>query len=297
MIDVEGVVVRCSHVRGHIHDIGVKFVRPIRLRDFMGSEAPTCAEEDEMSSELPQLVGKVLHIEDSPDDQELLKFHLDSLGVEVQVVPSSLDALEMIGSVNFDLIISGVWLPGMSGPEIAQSLRQSGYAGPIIALTADERDETRIEALERGCTALLVKPYRFEDLLKLLVQYLRPAAPRQNAKSEAIVSAMWSDKMMRPLIIRFLGRLDGQLSQIQRLIGLSGTEPLVQKLCMDLKGSAGGFGFPQISAASNELLELFLNDPHLNEVHRQVDVLASLCASAIRALETPEMVKETNSNQ
>lgn len=284
-VDVEGTVVRCSHVRGHIHDVGVKFVKPVKLRDFMGQAAPINPEET-VSTELPQLTGKVLHIEDSPDDQDLLKFHLESLGVSVHMVPSALEALEVISSIDFDLIISGIWLPGMSEGEIAQMLRQTKYKGPIIALTADERDETRIEALERGCTAVLTKPYRFEDLLHLLTLYLRPA-PNQAKKADGpIVSEKWGDVLMRPLITRFLGRLDGQLAQIQRLIGVSGTEPLVQKLCMDLKGSAGGFGFPQISKASAGLLELLMDNPQLNEVHRSVDELATLCNQAVKAMET-----------
>ncbi len=289
--DVEGTVVRCSHVRGHIHDVGVRFVRPIRLRDFVPRGAAAGADEV-ISSELPRLLGKVLHIEDSADDQELLKFHLNSLGVTVESAPSGIDALEIVSSVHFDMIVSAMWLPGMSGPEIAQSLRQSGYSGPIIAMTADERDETRLEALDRGFTALLVKPYLFEDLLRLLVQYLR-AAPQQGQEQRPIVSRMWSDKLMRPLITRFLGRLDGQLKQIERLIGVSGTEPLIQKLCMDLKGSAGGYGFPQISSAAQNLLGALLKNAEPGEVHRQLDILAGLCTAAIRSLENLDRTTDT----
>ena len=132
---IDGKVVRCQHVRGHIHDIGVRFDAKIQMSDFVGG-AVNLDPAAETSTELPALRGKILYVEDSISDQELLKFHLDSVGIEVERVSNGADALTAAERTKFDAVITGVWLPGMSGPEFAECLRKNGYKGAIIALTS-----------------------------------------------------------------------------------------------------------------------------------------------------------------
>jgi CheY-like chemotaxis protein len=176
VVTASGQVVRCRHLSGRVHEVGVHFNEFIDLGRF--AQECVCTDTGiQSSAQLPQLSGKTLYIEDSVNDQELVKFHLGNLGVEVTCIGNGLEAIQMAASRPFNMVVTGVWLPGMSGPDIAASLREQGYKGPIIALTADDRMETRVEALERGCTAVLVKPYKFEHLVELLREHLETAAP------------------------------------------------------------------------------------------------------------------------
>lgn len=278
IIAVEGRVVRCNHVRGHVHEIGVHFDKPIRLKQFLGVAAPP-ETEDSHSTELPKLAGRVLCVDDAVADQDLLKFHLENLGLACDVSADPMEACARAESVKYNLVITTLALPGMSGFDFADSIRCSGYTGPVIAMTADERDTTRIEALERGFANFLPKPYRFEDLLRILLQHLTPVS---TGSREVLTSELWSDAAMRPLIRRFLQRLVAQSQDIQRLASTGSVQqPVFRKLCTELKGSAGSYGYPSISQAAHALLD----EASAFDLRGRLDALHRLCLAAAQILE------------
>ena len=281
IMGIDGRVVRCQHVRGHVHDIGVRFSAPIDLNQFLldtnakpgsagADDAPGAASNPDPSAgdgraseELPKLAGHVLCAEENETDAELLKFYLESLGVTVTLVAGGLEALDYLEGRKFDAVITAVWLTGMTGVELAEAARASGFKKPIIALTADDRIETRVEALNRGCTDLLTKPYGVEQLVRVLGAHLPRAKPAGPAV-EPLPSDMWCNVKMRPLIAKFVARLDGDVREIDRLTSAGpGSVELLGKLCMGLKGSAGSFGYPKISRIAAGLTELVLIDNSL----------------------------------
>lgn len=282
---VEGQVARCQHVRGHVHDIGVQFDSPIRMRDFVAGNL-LMGSSTELSMELPRLSGRVLYVEDSISDQELLKFHLGNAGVQVRSVSNGMAALELVKQTTFHVVITGVWLPTMPGPQIAQALRDGGYAGPIIALTADERDRTRLEAVMRGCTMVLVKPYTVEDLIGALARHLpaeKDGEPQPEAIPDTAVSELWPDERMRPLIRQFLQQLDHTIGEMRPLVDAASPDQRLVKLCLDVKGSAGGYGYPQISRAAWDLMQLMMDDAQAANIGRQFAHLAQWATAACRS--------------
>ncbi|HZZ44367.1 MAG TPA: response regulator [Tepidisphaeraceae bacterium] len=290
VVAMEGRVVRCNHVRGHVHEVGVRFDKPIRLRQFLGGMAPVDG-DDAHSTELPRLSGRVLSVDDSTNDQDLLKFHLHNLGVDCDVATTALDAVDMVDSAKYDFIISNTTLGGgMSGFEFAEALRKSNFTRPIVAMTADESDLTRTQALARGFTAVLIKPYRFEDLLHLLLQHFTPVS---SGSQEVLASELWSDVPLRPLIRKFLERLTAQVGELHRLAESPESQTLFRKLCTDLKGSAGSYGYPGISRAAHALLDQA--SPY--EFRAQLATLESLCSAAVRMLDAEaDAHKNANAN-
>jgi CheY-like chemotaxis protein len=304
MVGVEGKVVRCQHVRGHVHDIGVRFGKELELNRFVIAPAgdkttsvtTTAGAEDagvsgQISEELPKFSGNVLCAEENASDAELLKFYLESLGVAVTVVSSGLEALDYLEGRKFDAVMAAVWLPGMTGPEVAEAARAAGFTKPIIALTADDRYEIKIEALARGCTELLSKPFTAEQLVRVLEAHLPRAAATPNAGPavEPLPSEMWGNARMRPLITKFVARLAADVREIERLTKAAGapSADLLGKLCMGLKGTAGGFGYPKISKIAQGLTELVLAEgaDTGEQVRAAVVELARLSAAAAAFLD------------
>ena len=290
MVGVDGKVVRCQHVRGHVHDIGVRFARSLEVKQFLitppgaagAADASSSGGAAQTSEELPKFSGNVLCAEENASDAELLKFYLESLGVNVTVVASGLEALDYLEGRKFDAVMTAAWLPGMTGPELAEAARAAGYTKPIIALSADDRYEIKVEALARGCTELLSKPYTAEQLVRVMAAHLPRAAavPAPADTASPIVSEMWGNTKMRPLIRKFVVRLFADVREIQRLTS-SGTEPsaeLLGKLCMGLKGSAGSFGYPQISKLAHRLTELVLACDGDNAVAGDLQVKEAVAA-------------------
>ena len=291
MVGVDGKVVRCQHVRGHVHDIGVRFNRPLELKQFLLTPADSKPSEaasagaaggEQTSEELPRFVGSVLCAEENASDAELLKFYLESLGVTVTLVNSGLEAFDYLEGRKFDALMVAVWLPGMSGPDLAEAARGAGFIKPIIAISADDRYEIKVEALARGCTDLLPKPYNAEQLVRVLAAHLPRAASAgaggEKSEVKPLASEMWGNAKMQPLIRKFVARLSADVKEIQRLTSAvkAPSADLLGKLCMGIKGSAGSFGYPTISKVAQSLTDLVLADAPAASDRQVQDAVAEL---------------------
>jgi DNA-binding response OmpR family regulator len=72
-----------------------------------------------------------------------------------------------------DLVLMDIQLPDIDGNTITREIRKTHKQLPIIAQTADKTLYSKDNALEAGCTDVLVKPYKMEELLELIKHYLQ----------------------------------------------------------------------------------------------------------------------------
>jgi CheY-like chemotaxis protein/HPt (histidine-containing phosphotransfer) domain-containing protein len=285
MHPVGGQIVSCRHVEGVMHEIGLQFERKIDPTKFVS--APVSPPSPAESIGLETLYGKVLYIDDSVDDQNLMKFVLDLCGAQLCSASNGVEGLAIAEQRQFDAILAEMWLPGISGIEIGEALRKAGYAGPIIAITADEQPQLKEQALAKGFTDFLLKPLDFEQLSKMLARHL-PIPPELGANTQPLYSIRWEDVRMRPLILDFISRLPSQMKQLEKF--LESSDPAnAQKLCMSLKGSAGGYGFPQLTAAAEELRKQIAAGAKLIQLKSPMDHLRRLCAAATMVREKEDL--------
>src|SRR5688572_26628713 len=118
MHPIAGQIVSCRHVEGVTHEIGLQFERKIDPTRFV--EAPSMPPSPAESVGLEALSGKVLYIDDSIDDQNLMKFVLDLCGAQLCLASNGVEGLALAEQRNFDAILTEMWLPGVSGIEIAE---------------------------------------------------------------------------------------------------------------------------------------------------------------------------------
>jgi CheY-like chemotaxis protein len=78
----------------------------------------------------------------------------------------------------YDLILLDMQMPNMDGYEAARQIRQLGYTGPIIALTADAMQGDMTKCLEAGCNAYLSKPIDKSSMLQKLATFINNSARR-----------------------------------------------------------------------------------------------------------------------
>lgn len=119
---------------------------------------------------------RILLIEDEPELQAQVKKNLEN---ERYIVDASGDGTEgyfFATEYPVDAAIIDIGLPGMSGIEIIQKLRQQGSVLPILVLTARGRWQEKVEGLEAGADDYLVKPFQMEELLARLKALLRRAS-------------------------------------------------------------------------------------------------------------------------
>lgn len=113
------------------------------------------------------------------DEQALLADIQTRLQAEGYVVDTSSDGEEgyfFASEYPLDAAIIDIGLPGMSGIEVIQKLRQQASTLPVLILTARSRWQEKVEGLEAGADDYLVKPFQMEELLARLKALLRRAA-------------------------------------------------------------------------------------------------------------------------
>ncbi|MEB3268879.1 MAG: response regulator [Leptolyngbya sp.] len=109
----------------------------------------------------------ILVVDDNPDLRAYVSHVLQHQGYAVRTARDGVAALDMIQHQLPDLILTDLMMPGMSGLELIQRLREDDRlrSVPIILLTAKVDDESRIEGVEQGADAYLGKPFNDRELL------------------------------------------------------------------------------------------------------------------------------------
>lgn len=116
---------------------------------------------------------KILIIEDEPKTGDYLKQGLTESGFVTELAVNGVDGLHLALTGDFDLLVLDVMLPGLSGWQVLERLRQSGKEMPVLFLTARDEVEDRVHGLELGADDYLVKPFAFSELLARVRTLLR----------------------------------------------------------------------------------------------------------------------------
>ena len=110
----------------------------------------------------------VLVIDDELSVADALKVILSDSGYQVAVAMSGAEALEKLGKRRFDLVITDVRLPDISGLDVLRHLRRSHPGVLAIIITAHHTPELAAESLSLGAVAVLLKPFSPSDLLTVI---------------------------------------------------------------------------------------------------------------------------------
>ena len=124
------------------------------------------------------LSGHVLLAEDNPVNALVAEAVLRKLGLDVAVVPDGLQAVDAFRAKRPDLVLLDCQMPVMDGLEAARRIRDHEAAlhwprTPVIALTANAFDVDRAHSLAAGMDEHLAKPFKDDDLTRVLARYLQ----------------------------------------------------------------------------------------------------------------------------
>lgn len=124
----------------------------------------------------------ILVVDDDDRIRALLKRYLTDNGYLASLAANAEEARTLLGSVDFDLLIIDVMMPGLSGFDLTEKIRGASNV-PIMLLTARGLPEDRIEGLERGADDYLSKPFEPRELLLRINALLkRSTAPRRDTQ-------------------------------------------------------------------------------------------------------------------
>ena len=118
---------------------------------------------------------RLLVVEDNTGIGELVSEDLRDQGYAVDWAQDGDEALSLLASFPYDLIILDLMLPGTDGFGITRELRAKSEDVPILMLTARDAVEDRIRGLELGADDYLVKPFHLAELRARVLALLRRA--------------------------------------------------------------------------------------------------------------------------
>ena len=115
---------------------------------------------------------KILVVDDEREIADLVELYLQNENYTVFKFYTSQDALECIRSTELDLAILDIMLPGISGYDICQTIREK-YTYPIIMLTAKDAEMDKITGLTLGADDYVTKPFHPLELVARVKAQLR----------------------------------------------------------------------------------------------------------------------------
>jgi len=111
---------------------------------------------------------RILVIEDDEEMRALLRDMIEEEGYKTDSVINGSEAFRKLAKESFDLIITDVRMPGLTGLDILPGIKKLQPDAPIIVITAFGSEEVQRKALERGANAYLEKPIHFRELRTLI---------------------------------------------------------------------------------------------------------------------------------
>lgn len=271
---VKGRIVRCSHVRGTIHEIGIKFDELINLREFKQSDPFEAALAFE--NVRPQdLSGTILHIDPSQLDRQIVRHLLRETSLSVRGCESVEEAMPHIER-GCDLIICEFNLVDQDAATLSLSLRSEGHLQPIIVVSAN-RSQAAVDMVRRSpIDVFLDKPVQADRLMSAIAEFLAPDSRRQEAKG------VEPNEDMRELATAFARTLGDYADKLEAAITARDPDEVFH-LATQLRGTALSLGFHKVGNVAVELTDILGRGESLESAGRAVRKLAMACRQSRHA--------------
>lgn len=120
----------------------------------------------------------ILIVDDEEELRENLLDLLEFKGYQVAAFASGEDALANIESVNPDLVLLDIQLPGIDGIEVLRRIRQTNTKLPVVMVSASSIRSVLAKAEENGANRTILKPYSPQEMLSTVETLLQESAAR-----------------------------------------------------------------------------------------------------------------------
>ena len=108
---------------------------------------------------------KILVVDDDIEMLELLHDYLEKVGFDTQISASGNEALAKVEEEEYNVLVTDLKMPGISGIEILQKVSQLRPECSVILITAFGTIETAIEAMKLGAFDYITKPFKMEEVM------------------------------------------------------------------------------------------------------------------------------------
>ena len=270
-----GRVSSCRHVEDTWHSTDIKFTHRVDPHMFI-DRAQKSASNNENDVEISNLCGRLLYLDDSEIDHLLMAHYLGGSGVELISMKAEDEAIECLRSSMIDIFLCDLNLGGThSGVEVVRRAREIGFTGPIAVVSAETSPAKLALAKSAGAEHQLGKPYQRPVLIELLTKLHREAGAI--VSGGVIYSALDDQADMEALLKAFVTEAKLLAERIQQGIRSQDFEG-ARQLCLNIKGSAAGYGFARLGLAAEEAIRGLDSTMSLEETRAPLRMLTLTCS-------------------
>ena len=201
----------------------------------------------------------LLVIDDDRRIRELLSRYLGEHGFRVSVAADAATARRKLESMEFDLLIVDVMMPGESGVALTKSLRENGSV-PVLMLTALAETDHRIAGLEAGADDYLPKPFDPRELLLRISSILKRTAKPVPAAIEQVTFGPFVFSLSRREMKK-AGEIVRLTDREQEIMAAFAAHPGQTIARHELLGSESQSGERKIDVQINRLRRKIEEDP------------------------------------
>jgi two-component system response regulator AtoC len=203
---------------------------------------------------------RILVVDDEVKMRRLLEMSLKNMGHEVIQAGDGEEALNCLGEAPFDLVMTDLNMPRLSGMELLRSLRERGDDVPVIVLTAFGSIETAVEAMKLGAADYIIRPFEMETVELAVTRALAMGAmQRENRFLRDEIERGWGEFIGRSPKMVELYALIQQVAPARSSVlitGETGTgKELVARAIHQASGRGGLFVPINCAAIPADLLE------------------------------------------
>jgi putative two-component system response regulator len=211
-------------------------------------------------------VNRILVIDDEDVIRMLVVEILESTGYDVTSAESAERALALLEKADFDLVVSDVIMPGLSGLELLEAVRARRASLPVVLVTGAGTYDTLSQALMRGAAGLVTKPFAHSDLQAAVADALERASRSREELRERLLAPTLASALANAIEARdeylhgHCERLASLAVRVAELLGLPAEEVETIRLGAILH-DVGKIGIPD---------RVLLKPSALNEEERRI---------------------------
>jgi len=269
------------------------------------SDSPSRIVTQHTIAESRQHRARILLAEDNPVNQKVAMAMLSKLGLRVDAVANGREAVEALGTIDYDLVLMDCQMPELDGFAATRMIRSEDSRArdprvPIVALTASALTEDRDQCMDAGMDDFLTKPIDAAALAETLTRWLskteesEPVETEQNQMPEQdafswdeLLETLGGDEdLVRELIQLYLEDAPTQVAAIREAVE-KGDAGQVQRSGHTLKGASGSVGAKALQATAFEVEGAgksgnLVSVPGLvSQLEAQLESLRASCASRL----------------
>jgi CheY-like chemotaxis protein len=270
-MEIEGTICRCQHVRGVVHEIGVKFQKKIEVRDYLRSDGQT----NHFSLERvdPDLLqGTVVQLDDSPMDRRLIQHYLRGTQLRLRQTDNADEAVRWIQE-GCDLALIDMDLgPGKpDGMAAVVRLRDAMCACPVILLTSEIGSNFAGNVGTNRVEAFLAKPLTQELILRSIAEFLLITGG-----SGPMHSTLGASHPNLVLLDGFLADLRGSAAELVKAMERD-EAPRCRAICSGIMGTAPAMGFAGLAAAAEAAVAVLTSSGSVRDATPALRTVLGAC--------------------